>query len=174
MRKKPNKFKRFLYTIFIVYILFYLLINFQILSVNINDNNINKYFPTFKYTFDKFNDEKTKTSNFDLSSLYDDVVSDIYPNENLKKIKVEWADLTNDNASGLFKYSSNTEAIIYINYDMINRPEQDLRDVLAHEIIHYYLFSKNINDNHDKPFKDEMRRINNLGKGYNISIIDFN
>lgn len=51
---------------------------------------------------------------------------------------------------------------------------QKLKNIMAHEMIHYYL--RSINDKeksaHGYSFKREMNRINNLGLGYKISIHD--
>ena len=142
------------------------------------DNNIIKNYNSFKYKTElyfKYGTYKdiyidNNGNKIELSDIYDDVICEIYPDENLPKIPVKFTNLDYYNASGLYSYSG-INRIIYIDDKVRKRDLNGLKDVLAHEIIHYYLEYYEISDSHDDFFLFEMLRINLL-YDYNISITD--
>lgn len=114
-----------------------------------------------------------------LSDLGDSIKNEIY-GEKLPHIDIKWNDLRKYEASGVYvsgKYEDTIFRIIYLDDKVRNRSYVDLRNIIAHEMIHYYLDYNDIYDQengipgHGVRFILEMILIN-YNHDYNIGIYD--
>lgn len=117
----------------------------------------------------------TKFTQSDWYELQRKVVSDCFVDVDLKVLPVKLS--TNKRWSGIFRYKQNrlTREIIepFFGINKITKwTKEKLYNVMAHEIIHYYLATKGLPDNHGYNFIKEMRRINDLNIGYKVTLKD--
>lgn len=142
----------------------------------------------WKIINERFEDESkliniVNMSQLDWKQLQEEIINDCFPNNNneskkLIPLKVEISNNKSSAASFNCKYRYDNDKLTLFNKrfrfnKFIKWDKEKLRNVMAHEMIHYYLtINGHVRHNHNYLFKNEMNRINNLNKGYIISIYD--
>lgn len=117
----------------------------------------------------------TKMSNADWSELQLNVIEDCFPGVELKVIPVKIN--SNKNNAATFRCTINRLSRERNNQHftfnkMLRWTQEKLNNVMAHEMIHYYLTTIDKNDGHGHYFKQEMRRINNMNNDYTVTVKD--
>lgn len=88
----------------------------------------------------------------------------------IKPILVKWGFDRNLIGSIYYKKDGNKFIISSLRMSKFyNLTYGQFKNTLAHEMIHAYLFQRNIDHDHDEPFLKEMMRINGMGLGFRIT-----
>lgn len=118
----------------------------------------------------------TKMSQNDWAELQYQVIEDCFSDMKLKILPVKLS--TNRSFSAVFKSKINTitkELIqpMYAFNKSILWTNEKLKNVMAHEMIHYYLCTKGMyREGHGIYFQSQMNRINSLNNGYKVTLKD--
>lgn len=117
----------------------------------------------------------TKMSSADWSELQLNVIDDCFSGTTLKVIPVKINSNKNNAATFRCRINRRTKEITDKHFTfnkMLRWTQEKLNNVMAHEMIHYYLGILNKSDGHGHYFKQEMRRINNMDNNYTVSVKD--
>lgn len=119
------------------------------------------------------NDEIVDFNEIDLQHEFNKLNTLLFDGE-LRPIQMSWN--KRRSAHGVAKASINRRTNeITVKSLEISRflaiTYKHFKDVLAHEMIHIYWLQKNVNAGHDYRFHNQMNRINNMGLGFNVTII---
>lgn len=99
------------------------------------------------------------------------VINDCFPNSDIKVLPVSLR--TNKTYAATFTYINDNGNIVepkYVFNPSLKWTEEKLLNVMAHEIIHYYLTSKgHFKHGHNHYFENEMNRINSMNNTYIVT-----
>lgn len=112
------------------------------------------------------------SNDIDLQAIYDKYNKLAFGNK-LKRVPLEFRSLKRYNGYVRAEEENGKFKIVRLAMSNFNNMTYGaFINVFVHEMIHVYLYQKNIQHNHDEPFLKEMNRINGMGLGLNITIND--
>lgn len=128
--------------------------------------------------FESNNSDVVNIKTYDLVKLFNEINKECFFNElppidivvkTLKRVTAQYTSKFKQNADKSYTVFDNKITIS----DLTKYSEEKLRNILCHEMIHYYVATKiDHRDNHGPNFKEHMYRINSLNLGYNVTLID--